>query len=517
MIARTAAILWPRSSASFEFEVETLSSGTEAIDRLQDGGEGKKPVELILMDWKMPEMNGLDTSRKIRQELQLNLPIIMMTAFAREVHKSEAEQAGTNGFLTKPIFQSTLFDAIMDAFGKEASRKSGAKADFTTKASMYKKHLKGCSILVAEDNYTNQLVARAILEGAGVLVKIVENGQEAVAAVQHEPFDAVLMDIQMPKMNGYEATRQIRTLPGCEELPIIAMTAHAMKGDEEKCLEAGMDGYVAKPINQDRFFYTLWRLLRNRKRVVRSKEAAHADAGIVNVIDRPWDVEKAAVVHQGNGQPKFGGEPLIPCQIPGVDVTAALRATGLDWRTYKEILVGFYQDNKNTVASIQEALAEKDLQSLLSYAHRIKGSAANIGARSVQQEADALEQECNGQGSIDAACELTTRLLVELENLFQVLCPLVVESKDQDSDAGAPAVDAEDNLEELLSALTEAIDRADPVEIHTINVETRRKLADRKMVDQSLLKLLDTQIRRYDYEEALKTIQQVRDVVEEHR
>ena len=97
--------------------------------------------------------------------------------------------------------------------------------------------------------------------------KIVANGEEAVDAVRKELFDAVLMDIQMPKMNGYEATRLIRTLPGCESLPIIAMTAHAMKGDEEKCLEAGMDGYVAKPINQDRFFSTLWRLLRTRKRV----------------------------------------------------------------------------------------------------------------------------------------------------------------------------------------------------------------------------------------------------------
>ncbi len=160
--------------SSLDFHVETVASGVEAIQRLQNVADGRKPVELVLMDWKMPGMNGIETSKKIRDELHLNLPIIMMTAFAREVHKTEAEQAGTNGFLTKPIFQSTLFDAIMDAFGKEAVRQGGTRIDFTTRASMYKKHLKGCKILVAEDNYTNQQVATAILESAGVLVKIVE-------------------------------------------------------------------------------------------------------------------------------------------------------------------------------------------------------------------------------------------------------------------------------------------------------------------------------------------------------
>ena len=155
----------------------------------------------------------------------------------------------------------------MDGFGKAGLKGADRKQKFTTRASIYRRPLKGTRILVAEDNPTNQQVAQAILEGAGIAVTIVGNGEAAVKAIQNQSFDAVLMDIQMPRMNGYEATRLIRELPQGVSIPIVAMTAHAMKGDEEKCLEAGMDGYISKPVNQDRLFHTLWRLLQTRKRL----------------------------------------------------------------------------------------------------------------------------------------------------------------------------------------------------------------------------------------------------------
>ena len=256
---------------SLGFRVEALSSGVEALKRLSSYRMKEKPVDLILMDWRMPGLDGIETAKRIRGELHLTLPIIMMTAFAKDLHRADAELAGTNGFLTKPIFQSTLFDAIMDAFGKQGARGAGARQDFTTRAALYRKQLKGVKLLLAEDNLTNQLVAVAILEKAEIEVTVVENGEQAVKAVQEQSFDGVLMDIQMPKMNGYEATRRIRALPGCATLPIIAMTAHAMKGDEEKCLDAGMDGYIAKPINQDRLFSTLSHLLRGQRRVAEAR------------------------------------------------------------------------------------------------------------------------------------------------------------------------------------------------------------------------------------------------------
>jgi two-component system, sensor histidine kinase and response regulator len=483
---------------ALDFRVEMLSCGLDAIRRLQSGNQGKEAVELVLMDWKMPGMDGIETTRKIREELHLRLPIIMMTAFAKEVHKSEAEQVGANGFLTKPIFQSTLFDAIMDAFGKEGIRKSGAEGDFTTRASMYKKHLRGCKILVAEDNLTNQQVAKAILGGAGIHTMIVGNGEEAVNAVQKERFDAVLMDVQMPKMNGYEATRQIRILPGCDSLPIIAMTAHAMKGDEEKCLESGMDGYVAKPINQDRFFYTLWRLLRTQKKDAGGNETVPSLAEATPPPD-----------HAGAIQ----GTDSIVVQLPGIDVQAVLQSTGLDWPTFREILIGFFHDNQDTAKALRLTREANDGEALHRLAHTLKGSASNIGARDLQQAASAVESACTGHAVGDEITNLIDGLEKELDRVLGLLGSLTGDADDERAEKGlseSPTFD----VEHLLTTLAAAIDRADPEEIRRGTAELRRQLAGRKIVVPSTLKALETQTSRYDYDQALQTIQQIREAFE---
>ncbi len=321
----------------------------------------------------------------------------------------------------------------------------------------------------------------------------------------------MLMDIQMPKMNGYQATRQIRALPGCDELPIIAMTAHAMKGDEEKCLEAGMDGYVAKPINQDRFFYTLWRLLRNRKRIaennVSDTEYAEAvNSNLKNDAVADGQREELAVSDKTS---------QIPLKIPGIDVEGVLRTTGLDWQTYKTILIGFFQDNTAMVEEIQHALDEKNTQSLQHLAHQLKGSSANIGAINVEHAAAALELGCSLQESAEIMTEQTKRLQDELTHLLGLLQPLA-ETNEYDGDDD-PVADTTGDLQRLLLALTEAIDRADPEEVQVITVEIRKKVAGRKIVDSSLIKTLDSQTRRYDYDQALMTIRKIQDVLEVNR
>ena len=488
--------------SSFDFHVETLASGSEAIERLQNKKPGKEPIDLVLMDWKMPEMDGIETSRKIRDELRLTLPIIIMTAFAREVHKSEAEQAGTNGFLTKPIFQSTLFDAIMDAFGKEGIRKSGAKSAFTTRASMYKKHLKGCHVLVAEDNYTNQQVIQAILKSAGIEAMIVENGEKAVAAVQKTPFDAVLMDVQMPVLNGYEATKQIRNLELYRTLPIIAMTAHAMKGDEEKCLEAGMDGYVAKPINQDRFFNTLWRLLQNKERVEKDNS--------FNFIMVEESIPLTTSGLESEQEVKNVAIPP-PAKLAGIEIFEVMQVTGLDWSTLKDILIGFHQDNQDTAASIDTLQSQNDVQALLRLAHSLKGSAANIGAANLQKAAAALEQSC-GEDKSENISTKAQKVSAELALVLAAIAPLTPK-KAADLAICDPS-ETDGDLSVLLTELAEAIEHADPEEIRLQSAKIRRRLSGRDKVDISLLRTLETQTSRYDYDEALNTIQTIRDAVE---
>ncbi|MDR3630423.1 MAG: response regulator [Desulfocapsaceae bacterium] len=492
-----------RILSSLDFQVETFSCGLDALRRLQT--TGRPPIDLVLMDWKMPGLDGLATAKKIRTDLGLQVPIIIMTAFAREMHRFEAKAAGANGFLTKPIFQSTLFDAIMDAFGKEGFRQNEKKDDFTTKASMYKKHLKGCRILLAEDNLTNQQVATAILNGAGITVTLAANGEEAVEAVRKQLFDAVLMDIQMPKMNGYEATQKIRGISGCDALPIIAMTAHAMKGDEEKCLEAGMDGYVAKPINQDRLFYALWHLLQNRDRV----DSGPADLGGRTALPVAGEAPLPSVAAAGHSEEEGegGGAP----SLPGIDVQSVLKSTGLDWLTFKEILVGFYLDNRETAGDIGRAQDGGEGQTLHRLAHSLKGSAANIGARDLQQAAAALEQAC---GTGEGGAGLKEGVQRELTRILDVLAPLAAPGQEENPAGAAPRQGSRDDLLMLLATLTEVIEQADPEEIKRNAVLVKKELVCWESVHSSMVAELDLQISRYDYDQALKTIQQICNAVE---
>ncbi len=494
---------------SLGFRVEALASGPEALSRLQDNSLRNNPIELIMMDWKMPVMDGIEVSRKIRQELRQTMPIIMMTAFGKEAQRVEAEQAGINGFLIKPIFPSTLFDAIMDGFGKAERKGAGREKQFTTRASIYRKPLKGIRILVAEDNLTNQQVAQAILEGAGIAVTIVGNGEEAVQAIGNTPFDAVLMDIQMPRMNGYEATRLIRELPQGAVIPIVAMTAHAMKGDEEKCLEAGMDGYLTKPVNQDRLFHTLWRLLRTRgslsKPIAQEEDEAPVDPG-----SEGGDIPEDEAL-QVSGKSIQNGT-ILPVRLPGIDIGGTLAALNIDDPTFARILIGFRADNRDSVKQLRQAFSGNDPEQMLQLAHALKGSAANIGAAELHRAAHALEAVCREDGATDVESSGIEKLIANVAAaLNQVLESIRLLEESGPSDAAVPmSVDAGLTLDALLTQLAEAIDRADPEQIMKTMPAVRQLAARCKQMDLSSLHALEDQVNRYDYDLALETIGKIR-------
>ncbi|BBO66220.1 hypothetical protein DSCA_01500 [Desulfosarcina alkanivorans] len=488
---------------SLGFRVEALSSGPEALSRLKDNMMRNNPIELIMMDWRMPGMDGIEASRMIRRELKLAMPIIMMTAFGGQEQRIKAEKEGINGFLTKPIYPSTLFDAIMDGFGKSGVKAAGWKKPFTTRASIYRAPLKGIRILVAEDNPTNQQVAQAILEGAGIAVSIVSNGEAAVQAVRRAPFDAVLMDIQMPRMNGYEATRRIRELPRGASLPIIAMTAHAMKGDEEKCLDAGMDGYIAKPVNQDRLFHTLWRLLRTREHASASTAAEDAGTGAgKGSPDARRQPSGPPIDHRGR----------LPSRLPGIDIARARETLDLDGPTLRRILIGFGADNRDTAGEMNRALTGNDLEMMRQLAHGLKGSAANIGAHRLHQAAGALETACDGIPATDVRPSHLEGLVAGVSaSLNQVLESIASLTETGPGDA-LPEASAETGmpLDDLLARLADAIDRADPEAILKTMPAVRQHHAGGEGVDATDLDTLEQQVRRYDYDQALETIRRIR-------
>ncbi len=489
--------------SSLDFQVETLSSGTDAVERLRPDPMQNKQVDLILMDWKMPKMDGLETSRKIRKELRLSLPIIIMTAFPREILKTEAERAGANGILTKPIFQSTLFDALMDAFGKNTPQRNGAKSVFSTKVSIYKSHLKGSQILVAEDNSTNQQVIRAILENAKIQVTIAGDGEEAVDKVRSSTFDAVLMDIQMPKMDGYEATKRIRALPGGDDIPIIAMTAHAMKGDEEKCLEAGMDGYIAKPIKQDRFFYTIWRTLQ--------KKSAKKSPQITSTP--PPVLQETLPSSPLNTTQDIGGDNGDDLHLSGFDVEGVLQSTGLDHKTFVEILQNFYHDNTTTIKKIDTTLQTNDIEGLNLLAHSLKGSAAGIGAYRLADAASAVEQTCCKQTSTESCTVVTEELQQELKHVLNSITQVLERKPTGQEDI--PSENLQDhNIGTLLTTLLGALEKADPDEIQQSIKEIQQNFTDHKLLSQPEFKEMEMQIRRYDYDQALLTLKQLHTILE---
>ncbi len=464
---------------SFGFTVEVAKGGKTALEMLDDRAGRGTAFDLVVLDWLMPQMDGMEVSRRIRDKYSPNPQIIMMTAFGSDIEKREAEKTGVQGFLIKPIYQSTLFNAIMDAFGKESYKKSRESAKITTDSGVYKKNLKGFRLLVVEDNPTNREIAVAILETAGIFADTAENGREAVEKLRKTCYDAILMDVQMPEMNGFQATRKIREDPSMAGLPIIAMTAHAMRGDKEKCMAAGMDGYVSKPVDQARLFQLLWRLLKNRRPVL----------------------ESACATAEPEKETFFGGVGSLPDSIPGIEIREALENTKLASGLFLKILSGFRKNNLESVDFLKNAVEKGETGRIAQIAHALKGSGGNIGARDLQKAAAELEEAAGKRFFDSDPKQLAEKVEIALGVVLSSIRTL------QEGIAAAPEIDPSrravdskslgDNLRELASALR----RADPVEVARIAPVVKNGL------DPVRYERIERLVEQYEYDEAVETVE----------
>lgn len=242
-----------------------------AIEALSFLREEKASIDLLIVDWLMPEINGIELVERIRDELKIVIPVILTTSFGSNLKMEEVAKAGIGNCLIKPVGPASWIDAIYSVLGKKRftpdAVQSKAAVEKTKEREIKGEDIKdeavfnGKRVLVAEDNSINQILARAILGRVGIHVTIAVNGKKAIEVLDKGAFDAVLMDIQMPEMDGYEATRIIRKDIRFKNLPIIAMTANAIKGDKEKCLESGMNSYVSKPIDRKVLYSILSEIL----------------------------------------------------------------------------------------------------------------------------------------------------------------------------------------------------------------------------------------------------------------
>jgi PAS domain S-box-containing protein len=368
---RTAQDILRSVLAGMSFEVTAVGSGQEALDEL---AAARRPYRLVLIDWRMPDMDGIETSRRIRSDPRLaHVPkIILVSAHGNEKAMREAEALGLEGFLVKPIGVSLLLDTIVDTFGREQLPVVDAAA-VSRQAGERPPKLAGARVLVVEDNAINQEVAQGILEGFGLAVEIAGDGQQAIDMLEAggDRFDAVLMDLQMPVMDGYAATTAIRSRTRFSALPIIAMTAHAMQSERGRCREAGMNDYVSKPIDPGQLQATLERWLQRRKDGARPTPVA--DAG-------------------------------LPETIAGIDVATVMHRLGGNRGLLVKLLRDFVRGHTADPTQIREALARGDSERARHAAHSLKGVAGNLAATEVFAATVALEAALRrGEGGqIDA-------------------------------------------------------------------------------------------------------------------
>ena len=385
---------------TFSFEVTAVNSGAEAIRLLEKKYDD--PFELVIMDWRMPEMDGLEASKIIKQDKKIKTPMIMMiTSFGREEVAKKAEEIGINGFLVKPVTYSCLFDSIMEVFGKEARPKRKKTAGSSMDISDLEKIL-GANILLVEDNLINQQVATELLEDAGFVVDIANDGQESINIVMESghpsKYDIILMDIQMPVLDGYEATKAIRKMKEYDEIPIVAMTADAMVGVKEKCLEIGMQDFVTKPINPDEMFGAMVKWIKPSWQFsVHSPQSARKSASAKAKADK---IE-------------------IP-EFKTIKTDEGLHRVNYNKSMYSSLLVKFAKNNTNFIAKVEEAHKSGDHELVHRLIHTLKGIAGNLGAMDLHEATKVLEKKVHDD---------PTKIVELLNEYSLVLDPILKETK----------------------------------------------------------------------------------------
>jgi signal transduction histidine kinase/CheY-like chemotaxis protein/HAMP domain-containing protein len=381
--------------------VDTVASGRDAIAAIQQH-DTVDPYDIVFMDWRMPGMDGLQASRHIKSDetLQQQPHIVLVTAFGRDEVREQAGQLQLDGFLVKPVTKSMIVDTLVNVFAGSTQQLRNIVE------SEHRLRLRGARILVTEDNDINQQIATELLEGAGATVVVANNGREAVDLLfkspQRPPFDVVLMDLQMPEMDGYQATATLRRDPRFATLPIIAMTAHATLEERQRCFAAGMNDHVAKPIDPSDLFETVSRFW--------TPEVVVATAG---------DARPSAPAGQQRQESPLPDFPAIV----GLDTADGVARVAGNHKLYRRLLRQFVDGQASTADQVTRARAQGDIALAERLAHTLKGVAGNIGAAPVHDAASRLEKLIHDHADgkdIDAAIDNVAAALERLVEPLEV-------------------------------------------------------------------------------------------------
>ena len=396
---RTARDTLAAMLASIGLSAFTVDSAETALAELERAASAD-PAEhyyAVLMDWRMPGLDGLEAAYAISKSERLPVTpvVIMVTVYEKEEVMRQPNSDLLADCLTKPVNASSLLDTLMDVFGVEITRMSRIKSTDDS-AARIRASLSGARVLLVEDHDINQQIATEILTSQGVEIVIADNGEQAVNAVTADPsFDAILMDLQMPIMDGYEATRIIRSKG--MDIPIIAMTAHAMLEERQRCLEAGMNDHVSKPVNPEQLFASLSKFL---------------------VSDGSEHRLETIAGSAGSEKPPA---MVLPQSLPGIDIGAGVRRLNGNANLYLRLLGQFSTSSQDVLAQISAAIDSGDLEAARQAAHAIAGAAGNVSADEVAQIAKRLELQCA------AGINANEELMAELQAAFASLLPSIAQ------------------------------------------------------------------------------------------
>ncbi len=391
--------------AALPLQVDSAASGAEALQKIELLTPGERAFDLVFLDWKMAGMDGLETARRIRaMPLQPPPRLVMATAFGRDELGQHMQEGEVDGVLVKPIYTSGLHAVLRSTLGDASAQAPRLRNPAPLADSLAS--ITGAHVLLVDDNEFNQYVATELLESAGFVVDVADNGQIALDKVQAHAYDVVLMDMQMPVMDGVAATRAIRALPAHAQLPIIAMTANAMQQDKDACMAAGMWDVVTKPIAPD----ALWEAL---LRWVPPLQRARLP------LPLPVPPVVSAEAQPGAGPEQQALEAMG--RIAGLDTTLGLRRANGKPKVYLEMLRLFVRNQQGLEAQLQAALNSGDLAQAERLAHTCKGVAGSLGATELQARAAQLEDALRHRVPLDTVQLLALAVVQPLHALITQL------------------------------------------------------------------------------------------------
>jgi len=462
-----------------QFNVTTTASGEKAILLTQQAEASSTPFDIIYLDWKMPKLNGINVCKRILCNQHINKPpkLVIMTAYDRSEALKQVQDTHISAILSKPITSASFLATTLQVLNYQNN--SDFFTEQTKKTTAISK-IKGASILLVEDNEINQQIAFELLTQNAFIVTITNNGQECLDILKSKSFDLILMDIQMPIMDGYTAAQHIRKNSDFNDLPILAMTANAMVGDKDKCLAAGMNDHISKPINPTALFNALSQWIKPDTTRIIPEHSIHSTQS---------DTDNQGFI------------------LPGFDVNTALTRIGGNLQAYKKTLFKVTESEQDAIQRLKAALENHQYTDAIRIAHTLKGIFGNLGENKLYTLSDTLEQALS-----DDNTHVPELLIQQLEIALKDALQRITDAlKTQPLIAKKKTLRIDNILTELKS-IYQRIEDFDP----TVEASIDNLLAHENNAEDlvEMLQQLQYNLGQYDFDAALLIIQ---NIIERHK